>query len=298
MKITWDNIDSFVYDGDKDIFRKRYSPRKSLQWHIETCKECGDIYSISKNEKGSGYCSQKCRFSDPKNNPMYGKHHTEESKKSISENYRKKFGQDNHFYGKHHTQESKDKRMSSMPDQSGKNNPAWKGGITKDKLASYDTYHHRLSPFGVECRRNIDNIDVLEVKCYKCGEWFIPTRGIIKNKIRSINTGMGENNLYCSDKCKESCPVYRFFTSSIDPRSKRYIQRDERIRTRSCQTDHLKQLQCDDVGYNYCERCGDIIDVELHHTIPVGGNGEKAVSSAGHILLCAGCHTHTHKECV
>ena len=38
--------------------------------------------------------------------PMYGKHHTEETKKKISENLK---GENNHFYGKHHTEETKKK---------------------------------------------------------------------------------------------------------------------------------------------------------------------------------------------
>ena len=40
-------------------------------------------------------------------NGMYGKHHTEESKRKISENKPDTTGENNHFYGKHHSEETK-----------------------------------------------------------------------------------------------------------------------------------------------------------------------------------------------
>lgn len=50
-------------------------------------------------------------------------------------------------------------------------------------------------------------------------------------------------------------------------------------------------------GQRCCERCDDIIDVELHHTLEIQSHGEAAVNSAGHILLCAGCHVGLHAGC-
>lgn len=44
------------------------------------------------------------------NNPMYGKHHTEETKNKISEAKKGKYcGENNHNYGKHHSEETKQK---------------------------------------------------------------------------------------------------------------------------------------------------------------------------------------------
>ena len=48
------------------------------------------------------------------NNPFYGKHHTEETKKKISEARKGKTQGENHpFYGKHHSQESLNKISQS-----------------------------------------------------------------------------------------------------------------------------------------------------------------------------------------
>ena len=152
-----------------------------------------------------------------------------------------------------------------------------------------------LSKIGVEARLNNDN---LEVRCYNCKKWHIQTLSNSSNKIKSASGKIGgENNLYCSDECKNSCPVFYHKPNSIDQRSKLYVDKTEQQLARSCQTDTLKQLQCDEKGYNYCERCGDIIDVELHYTHKVSEHGSNAINSSGHILLCAGCHTELHINC-
>ena len=47
-------------------------------------------------------------------NPFYGRHHTEETKKKLSEaNKGKQLGKDNPFYGKTHSEESK-KRIGAI----------------------------------------------------------------------------------------------------------------------------------------------------------------------------------------
>lgn len=134
------------------------------------------------------------------------------------------------------------------------------------------------------------------VECKMCGKRFLPSRASIQGRIGAYSgKTFGEHNFYCSDECKGACPLFNFKPQSIDPRSKLFIEKDERNKSRDCQTDHLKQLQCDEVGYNYCEKCGDIIDVELHHTQAVGTTG--SITSAGHLLLCAGCHVKLHASC-
>lgn len=78
-----------------------------------------------------------------KNHPMWGKHHSEETKrkmkeaakgrKKVSEETKRKMreahkGEKHAMWGKHHSGETKGKLSESMK---GKNNPKWKGGITK-----------------------------------------------------------------------------------------------------------------------------------------------------------------------
>ena len=133
------------------------------------------------------------------------------------------------------------------------------------------------------------------VRCYHCGTPYIPIVEEVKNFIK---TPSGYANIYCSDKCKQLCKVYNFKTTLIDPESILYIVASDKDQARNCQTNHLKQLQLDDVGYNYCEKCGvkETI-IELHHTLEVSKYGLEAVSSASHILLCNNCHKELTKKC-
>ena len=84
---------------------------------------------------------QKMRENRPdmsgENNPMCGKHHTEESKQKIRENIPDKFGENNPFYGKHHTKETIQKIKDNMPDMSGENNPCWGRKRTEEEIQKW-----------------------------------------------------------------------------------------------------------------------------------------------------------------
>lgn len=137
----------------------------------------------------------------------------------------------------------------------------------------------------------------LLVRCYKCGEQFPPNRNdVYHRRAVFLGTAPGEGNFYCSDTCKTSCPVFGKVGFNFR-RKKRKPKQRVAYRARSCNNKTLKQLQCDEAGHNHCERCGDIIDVELHHTLPVAKFGPEAISPSGHILLCKRCHILLHKTC-
>ncbi len=133
------------------------------------------------------------------------------------------------------------------------------------------------------------------VKCYSCEKYYNPTNKEVMNFLYAES---GYMNIYCSDKCKQLCKVYGFNVNQIDPESKLYKSKSEQQQTRACQTDHLKQLQIDEVGYNYCEKCAVEVEiVELHHTLEVAKFGLEAVNSASHLLVCNICHKEFTKKC-
>ena len=145
-----------------------------------------------------------------------------------------------------------------------------------------------------------DNKEYITVKCYFCGKQFRPNYGNICRRIRGVNGSIrGESNFYCSKVCRSKCPTYHFNPyKQIDPRSKLYIPKTEAQKARAAQTDKLKKEQCKEYGYNYCERCGDIIiSPDLHHTLPVAEYGMDAVNEDSHLILCPGCHMELHREC-
>ena len=57
------------------------------------------------------YSEMASRRYSGKNNPCYGRKHTDEEKKKMSKNHGKYFGESNHYYGKHHSEEIR-KKMS------------------------------------------------------------------------------------------------------------------------------------------------------------------------------------------
>jgi len=158
------------------------------------------------------------------------------------------------------------------------------------KLASYDSYAENLTV--QESPLNIDGM--LFVKCKNCGILFQPTNAAVLGRIHCLkNFGIGESHLYCSDGCKESCDVFKAI-------SKRKSERGADKVSRSCQTyikKELQRLQCDNEGATYCEKCGDVLDSEIHHTNMV--KDKKDVNNAaGMMLLCFRCHRELHSQCV
>jgi hypothetical protein len=140
----------------------------------------------------------------------------------------------------------------------------------------------------------------LTVVCRHCKTRFNPTNKQVSHRLGALNSTKrsGEANFYCSDACKNSCPLFKFMPGrSVDPRSKLAVDRPKNTRIRKCKSKSLKDLQCDALGHNYCEKCGDIVDVENHHTLPVAMHGDEAVNPASHILLCFRCHMEAHASC-
>lgn len=170
--------------------------------------------------------------------------------------------------------------------------------VHKRGLTPYKTFNKRLTQIGVECRKNPNDDEVLQARCFKCNNFFSPSYNASSLKIEaSESLNKGSANLYCRSECSSSCIIFRHSYNRIDPRSKLYKPKTEQEKARKCQTNDLKLLQCDEKRYNYCEKCGDIIDVELHHTLEIAKYGKESINSAGHILLCAGCHIETHMDC-
>lgn len=135
---------------------------------------------------------------------------------------------------------------------------------------------------------------LLFVACKKCGKMFNPTILQVYSRVQGITYPDGrEGNFYCSDYCKDTCDIF-------NRKTKRKYETDSiKAKARTCQAIIKKELlksQCDEKGYKFCEKCGDTIDVELHHTHQVKHKGDIN-NSAGMILLCYSCHREMHTEC-
>lgn len=96
-------------------------------------------------------------------------------------------------------------------------------------------------------------------KCAYCGEWFEPTYIEVNNRVSAINgkyTEGSEYRLYCSQNCKNSCPIYHKIDYSEDqkPATSREVQPE------------LRQMVFERDNYT-CQKCNihrDNLEVGIH----------------------------------
>lgn len=253
MKICWDNLNRVKYNKETN---KWYTSPSTAYVYKESCDYCHQpflcLVRYSKNDKN--FCDRHCS----------------------------QMGENNHLYGKKLSEERK--KLSALK---GNKNPSWKGGITKLNLVFYDTYAPQIE-FCEEVRRFKSNKNILEVKCTYCGKWFLPTYKQICNRISGIKSEtLLENRLYCSDGCKNACPIYRRV---------KYPRDFKQGTSREVQP-QLRQIVLERDNYT-CQECGKTIDeIELHchHIIPLNESPIESADIDVCITLCKDCHKKKHK---
>jgi 5-methylcytosine-specific restriction endonuclease McrA len=173
----------------------------------------------------------------------------------------------------------------------GRNCNFWKGGVSKLNLPLFDTYAHQLD-FAEEVRSHIDKggIKLLEVRCSKCGRWFVPSIVSVRHRIEALNNNIcGEAKLYCSQECKDSCEVYRKNSNyylNLTLKKFPYTQKELQIWSQEV----FKRA-------NYtCEICGEPVE-HAHHIQPKKLEPGLALDPDNGLALCKNCHSkYGHKE--
>jgi len=151
----------------------------------------------------------------------------------------------------------------------------------------FDKYNKLLKPYGIECRRNKEDSNILEVKCMYCGRWYVPGHGSVIHKIRCMDGKQsGEQNLYCSDECKKACPTYR----------QQLYPKDFKLNTSREVQPALRKLVLERDNYT-CQKC-DATDKELHchHYEGIEVNPVESADIDMCITLCKDCHNEVHKH--
>lgn len=171
--------------------------------------------------------------------------------------------------------------------------------ILKNNSINVNEYQERYPLFcQVEEIRDYKNGPGIEVRCKKCRKWFRPTKSQINSRIAAIEKSIyslgTENHLYCSLDCKNNCDVYY---SHNTPKSLRNVKKQSRC-NQSINKKALLQLQIDECGYNYCEKCGRTFegkDLIIHHNIMVSKNHKMSDDMSHQILVCK--EHHKHESC-
>lgn len=130
--------DFYQSKGTSYNIRKCVDSNKGISWREDSKKKLSEIRigkkqteetkeklrEISKRENLSQETLKKRSESlSGENNPMHGKHHSEETKRKMSENHWDNSGENHPFYGKHHTDESKRMMSEHQPRRFGEENP-------------------------------------------------------------------------------------------------------------------------------------------------------------------------------
>jgi len=196
-------------------------------------------------------------------------------------------GYKNPFYGKKHTAESRE-RISKNRKGKGCGRVTYSKGLYHiNNIPRFDLFYKQLSPFGIECKRNEEDSNILEVKCYYCGKWFIPKLYMVRTKV-SVIKGLrcrGEQNLYCSDWCKYSCSTYgqKLYPKDFKPATSREVQ------------PQLRKLVLERDNW-ICQKCGSTEELHCHHIDPVKENPIESADIDNCITYCKKCHKKAHQQ--
>jgi len=291
MKLCWDNIED-LYITKNGNFRKD----GRTYTYKEACKNCDEPFLASASSEGN-FCNKSCAQMG-KNNPNYGKHLSDKTKrklsiinkgKNIPENVKKKISKS--LRGRQFTDEHK-KKLKRF----GKDAPSWKGGYYSKGIPRYDTYTSQIE-WCEEVRRSPTDRNILEVRCFKCNEWYIPSKDGIINRIRAIKGQLkGESNFYCSDQCKNSCSIYGkrpetlMKEDAIRAGRLSWLELDREVQP------ELRQLVLKRDGYQ-CVKCGETDKpLHCHHIYPVAIEFIESADMDNCMTLCIDCHKEAHKK--
>jgi len=170
-----------------------------------------------------------------------------------------------------------------IEDRMGKNNPNWKGG---ENVVWYNTYAHQID-WAEEVRRDPENKEYLQVRCSNCNKWFNPTNIEVRGRLNVLNGwNNGEQRFYCSDSCKQKCPIYRKVS---------YIKGKEPYLYRSSQkvwADLVKERD----EYQ-CVKCGrKDLPLIAHHIEGLNVNPLESADIDLGVTLCEKCDKKIHSE--
>jgi 5-methylcytosine-specific restriction endonuclease McrA len=190
MKLTQEILDSGEW-VDENIFK--FEGIKHTKF---ICKQCGEFFLVRSLKSKLKYCSRECYYDSLKGRTGCWKGKV---RGPMSEEQKQK--QREAMTGRKLSKEYHD---SQRGEKNWQYCPYHSNGIPK-----YDSFIDRLEPHE-DCKRSKRDPNILRVRCYNCGEWFVPTLCQVGNRLGSIrNTNKDYNRFYCSKDCKKKCPRYR-----------------------------------------------------------------------------------------
>ena len=155
--------------------------------------------------------------------------------------------------------------------------------LYRAKKALYATYADKLT---VDEQAESNAKGELVVRCFRCTSKFVPTNAQAHNRVQALlGNSLGENHLYCSQECKDSCSVYKV---NYDPAEKDYS-------TSTLRNPEWPRLVKERDNF-ICQKCGSTEGVQAHHIEPVALHPELSDDLDNGLTLCKICHQAVHKQ--
>ena len=256
MKICWDNLEKMKYSKNTGKWYKGKGPTTYI--YKEKCEGCSKPFLAQPHTKGN-FCSNTCQSINK--NPLKGKKISVEGRKNLSISAKKQYAE-------------------------GRRPPSWKGGYSKNNIPTYNTYAPQID-WCEKVRRNKEDKNILEVKCAYCGKWYTPTIQNICDRIGALNNSnsMYEGRLYCSDECKQECPIFN---------QRKYPKGFKQATSREVQPE-LRQMVLKRDNYT-CQKCGSKKFLHCHHVEGIRWEPLESADIDKCITLCKICHKLAHKK--
>ena len=281
------------------------------------CKEYKDILNFCKDSSRRDGLNTKCRLC----NNIMAKKYRQDNKELLSKKnkirykknklyykeYKIKWVIDNkdklQEYRKLYCKENKDKikittkkyyklnkevlaKQSKLYRENNKALIAKKLKKFRKNLASYKIYSDKLTVD--ESPRLADDGISLEVKCRYCGKYFGPTNLQVTARVSALNsTSEGDRCLYCSEGCKESCPIFKQI---------KYPKGFKKASSR--EVNPIIRQMCFERDDWTCQVCGasqKSATLHSHHIEGVAQNPRLGNDVKNTITLCKVCHKEVHK---
>jgi len=113
------------------------------------------------------------------------------------------------------------------------------------------------------------------------GGWFTPTYVQLYERIRGIEKTENDGGyFYCSEECKNSCPLYGLRSDPFNNQELSYTQEEYNV---------WKNVVLEQDNYK-CQKCGSKENLHCHHIIPVKLEPMFALDPENGIVFCEKCH--------
>jgi len=201
-------------------------------------------------------------------------------------------GKNNPFFGKTHTKESIEKNRKSN-----KGKEPWNKNLFLSTIEHLENKYPFFSQIeGMRYNPYKPGEKEIQVHCknHLCPNskekdgWFTPTRGQLGHRIDALENprGFGESNFYCSQYCKDICPIYYSHGTDLSKNTEKpYIQAQYNTFIKEV----LERQRIRD-KYNSCEKCESTENLHVHHEKPVKTHPHLALDPDNGIVLCQKCH--------